>query len=437
MCARRRGLSIAVSTPETIRRGRLGLFPIAAILLGAVVAAMPSVSFAQGEAEVVQQMFQDCIDSGGQPSGRNYNDWVSNGGCICPGSPVGSGQVTCSGGNNAGATSSGDAAEQLGSLLGTVLACKLFNQCPPGMRPPPDNSAVRNGLSQANASRHAMLDQADREEARRVAAARQRMLDVMQNGSDGLYMHSLDANPDTQRSLQGKTVPGPMGTHEVKPIFVSRNKDGDYLSAGLSPVQRLSCAYALQRGATDMELPFSYRQRIRMSGDSVNYLSGLPSKSPCPTDVFGLPPAPPTPTAVEVQTKQMKVKGRLYLRIYKGMSRVNSLKQRLEADKKKHNDASKAIAKAKERVAELKSKVDTAPSSPGKTEHTTKDDILLKEAQAALDKSNDALQKIDKDDAQNTSKLNKLTQQMRKDSQLLEDVNQHPNHADDLLRRLE
>ncbi len=53
-----------------------------------------------GEPASWTQMKADCRRSGGTPVSEYYNDWVSKGGCICPGSSVGSGQATCSGGSS-------------------------------------------------------------------------------------------------------------------------------------------------------------------------------------------------------------------------------------------------------------------------------------------------------------------------------------------------
>lgn len=64
----------------------------------------PRTTKAQGEAAEVARMYKACTDSGGIAA-SNYNAWVAQNGCICPGSSVGSGQVTCSGGASSAATS--------------------------------------------------------------------------------------------------------------------------------------------------------------------------------------------------------------------------------------------------------------------------------------------------------------------------------------------
>ncbi len=74
------------------------------ILCLLVTLGLPSATKAQGEAAEVSRMFAACTSSGGTAA-SNYNAWVAQNGCICPGSSVGSGQVTCSGGSSSAATS--------------------------------------------------------------------------------------------------------------------------------------------------------------------------------------------------------------------------------------------------------------------------------------------------------------------------------------------
>lgn len=69
---------------------------IASFVCLAATLARPSETKAQGEAAEVARMFKACTDSGGTAA-SNYNAWVSQNGCICPGSTTGSGKVTCSG----------------------------------------------------------------------------------------------------------------------------------------------------------------------------------------------------------------------------------------------------------------------------------------------------------------------------------------------------
>jgi hypothetical protein len=74
-----------------------------------MLTGLPSVVWAAGEAAEVSQMFQTCVNSGGRAA-SNYNAWVAQNGCICPGSSTGSGQRTCSGasGSSPNPGSSGD-----------------------------------------------------------------------------------------------------------------------------------------------------------------------------------------------------------------------------------------------------------------------------------------------------------------------------------------
>lgn len=78
----------------------------------------PTSARAQDESAVVSKMFSDCVASGGIAN-SNYNGWVKQNGCICPGSTVGSGHVTCS--NSSGNTTSpaSTAASPMVTLLQT------------------------------------------------------------------------------------------------------------------------------------------------------------------------------------------------------------------------------------------------------------------------------------------------------------------------------
>ena len=69
----------------------------------------PSMALAAGEAAEMNQIYQACIKSGGRAA-SNYNAWVAQNGCICPGSSTGSGQRTCSGASSSSSStgSSGD-----------------------------------------------------------------------------------------------------------------------------------------------------------------------------------------------------------------------------------------------------------------------------------------------------------------------------------------
>ena len=93
----------------------------------AVTLCFPSATKAQGEAAEVGRMFAACTNSGGTAA-SNYNAWVAQNGCICPGSSVGSGQVTCSGGSSSAATSAISPnlgltpQQQVGMQIGTLGA---------------------------------------------------------------------------------------------------------------------------------------------------------------------------------------------------------------------------------------------------------------------------------------------------------------------------
>ncbi|HXA76546.1 MAG TPA: tetratricopeptide repeat protein [Candidatus Acidoferrales bacterium] len=100
---------------------------VGSIVCLAVTLGMPSPTKAQWEAAEVAKMYKACTDSGGTAA-SNYNAWVAQNGCICPGSSVGSGQVTCSGGSGSATTSavppnlSLTPQQQLGMQIGMVGA---------------------------------------------------------------------------------------------------------------------------------------------------------------------------------------------------------------------------------------------------------------------------------------------------------------------------
>jgi hypothetical protein len=427
---------MAATSPAGVLRTRLFAAFATVLVLGS---AAPSGVNAAGEAGVVGQMFAACRASGGHPAGGNYNAWVAGGGCVCPGSSRGSGQATCSGGGTAGGTPGGSSAEILGALAGQILACKLFGaECPPGMQPPPDNIAVRSGLARANAEQKQLLENADQDEAQRMAAARQRMLNVLDSGSGGLRMHSLDGDDD----LQVEKGPGPFGSTEVRPIAVRPGADGSYNVAGLTPVERLSCATALLRGAKDLALPYDTPTRRDMSRDAGQYLTAAEVKRDCPTDVFGLPMPPQTPAAVEVEIRQRLVQSRLYERLYDDLAKVAAIDKDLAADQQKHDDALKAKAAAELKVQELKTQIAATPPAaptPDKPapDKPPPDDALLKEALAALAQSDSTLQAVDKALADKTAEKNKLADHMRQAGTMLDDANTHPENADALLKKLQ
>ena len=116
----------------------------------------PRATKAQGEAAEVARMYKACTDSGGTAA-SNYNAWVAQNGCICPGSSVGSGQVTCSGGSNSVATSAPSPnlnltpQQQVGmqiGMLGGYMVGQGLHQLLFGAPPsPPDTAAQQRQLA--------------------------------------------------------------------------------------------------------------------------------------------------------------------------------------------------------------------------------------------------------------------------------------------------
>ncbi len=121
----------------------------------AVSLGFPSATKAQGEAAEVARMYRACTDSGGRAA-SNYNAWVAQNGCICPGSSVGSGQVTCSGsGSGAPAavssipnlTSQQQLAMQAGMLGGYMIGQGLRQLFSGPAPPPPDPARQQRELA--------------------------------------------------------------------------------------------------------------------------------------------------------------------------------------------------------------------------------------------------------------------------------------------------
>lgn len=122
----------------------------------AVALGFPSVTKAQGEAAEVGRMFAACTNSGGTAA-SNYNAWVAQNGCICPGSSVGSGQVTCSGGSsnaatsavpsNLGLTPQQQLGMQIGTLGGYMIGQGLHQMLFGAPQSPPDPAAQQRQLA--------------------------------------------------------------------------------------------------------------------------------------------------------------------------------------------------------------------------------------------------------------------------------------------------
>jgi tetratricopeptide (TPR) repeat protein len=129
---------------------------VGSIVCLAVTLGMPSPTKAQWEAAEVAKMYKACTDSGGTAA-SNYNAWVAQNGCICPGSSVGSGQVTCSGGSGSATTSavppnlSLTPQQQLGMQIGMVGANMIgqgLHQLLFGVPPsPPDPAEQQRQLA--------------------------------------------------------------------------------------------------------------------------------------------------------------------------------------------------------------------------------------------------------------------------------------------------
>ena len=131
------------------------------ILMGSIVClavtlGFPNATKAQGEAAEAGRMYKACTDSGGTAA-SNYNAWVAQNGCICPGSSVGSGQVTCGGGSSSAATSAispnlgltpqQQVGMQVGMLGGYMVGQGLHQLLFGAPQSPPDPAAQQRQLA--------------------------------------------------------------------------------------------------------------------------------------------------------------------------------------------------------------------------------------------------------------------------------------------------
>ncbi len=206
------------------------------MLMGGVVClvatlGLPSAAKAQGEAAEVAQMYQACIASGGTAA-SNYNAWVAQNGCICPGSSVGSGQVTCSGGSSNAATSAVPSnlgltpQQQLGMQIGALGANMIgqgLHQLLFGSPPsPPDPAMQQRQLAAQQLNRSGIylfrqknyagainefqkalaITPNDGNILHNLALAKQRLKDVaVAAQTSGALGQLLDTAPDTSGSL--------------------------------------------------------------------------------------------------------------------------------------------------------------------------------------------------------------------------------------------
>lgn len=205
----------------------------------AVALGFPRATKAQGEAAEVGRMFTACTDSGGTAA-SNYNAWVEQKGCICPGSSVGSGQVTCSGGSSSAATSAISPnlgltpQQQVGMQVGTLGAYMIgqgLHQLLFGApQSPPDpavqqrqlaarqlnNSGIylfkqRNYAGAINEFQKALaITPGDRNILHNLALAKQKLKDVAVAGqTSGALGQLLDSAPGSDGTLHSDLAGNP------------------------------------------------------------------------------------------------------------------------------------------------------------------------------------------------------------------------------------
>jgi tetratricopeptide (TPR) repeat protein len=206
----------------------------------AVMLGFPRATQSQGEAAEVARMYKACTDSGGTAA-SNYNAWVAQNGCICPGNSVGSGQVTCSGGASSAATSATSPnlgltpQQQVGmqmGMLGGYMIGQGLHQLLFGAPPsPPDPAAQQRQLAarQLNNSGIYLFRQknyagainefqkalaitpGDRNILRNLALAKQKLKDVAVAGQNsGALGQLLDSAPASAGTLNSDLTANPV-----------------------------------------------------------------------------------------------------------------------------------------------------------------------------------------------------------------------------------
>jgi hypothetical protein len=198
------------------------------IVAGLILLA-PSIALAAGEAAEVGRMYQECINSGGRAA-TNYNAWVAQNGCICPGSSTGSGQITCSGASSSSSStgSSGDIvtdstrnvvtgmmngnSQQTGIGLFGIGAAALIQ----GMQSDPAADARRAEEVAAKQQRQADLQRrSEQEAARQQELSKQRILGALKGTESST---ELTLKTDSDQPLTVTTVRGTFGGTVVVPV---------------------------------------------------------------------------------------------------------------------------------------------------------------------------------------------------------------------------
>ena len=229
----------------------------------AVMLGFPRATKAQGEAAEVARMYKACTDCGGTAA-SNYNAWVAQNGCICPGSSVGSGQVTCSGGAssappsaappNLGLTPQQQVGMQMGMVGGYMIGQglhQLLFGAPPS---PPDPAAQQRQLAarQLNNSGVYLFKQknyagainefqkalaitpGDRNILRNLALAKQKLKDVAVAGqTSGALGQLLDSAPGSAGTPDSALAANPGAGGANGPALNLVNLDSDPGAADL------------------------------------------------------------------------------------------------------------------------------------------------------------------------------------------------------------
>ncbi len=148
------------------------------------------------------QMKAACRSSGGEPASENYNDWVTGGGCVCPGSTTGSGQPTCPGsasssGSISGYSGGGYTPQQQMILNGAQMMMPVLQQAVHNaLYGNPEQDAARKAQEAAQAAAQAAEQQRQAEErARRAEATREQLLGKHRNSDAPGELSLMDITP--------------------------------------------------------------------------------------------------------------------------------------------------------------------------------------------------------------------------------------------------
>ncbi len=258
-----------------------------------------SMTLATGEPADVTQMYRDCINSGGRAA-SNYNAWVAQNGCICPGSSTGSGQRNCSGTSNSGGPGVNFSPEMFGGGVQGAAKSGFMNGFINTLSQPsqPSNGEAERQAQEAEQQRQAD-EQRRTEEMRHQEIAKQRILGMLKDTSPTPVLQ-LKTGGSADAPLQLKGVSSDFNTTALVPINnVPGSGNGNDLQLKLGDDAEKSSVEAGQ------------------GFDTAGKIMGS-----------NLPPPPPTPSSIS-PAKKAQVLNALRSKLKKSEAEEQSLKNQL------------------------------------------------------------------------------------------------------------